>query len=78
MIGLGAAKWQAQKWPGHTSRSSGRSMEHFFCAIGQRVWKRQPLGGLIGEGGSPGRMMRLRECWTSGSGTGTAESSDCV
>ena len=40
--------------------------------MGQRVWKRQPLGGLIGEGGSPLRMMRLRECCTSGSGMGTA------
>ena len=29
MIGLGAAKWQAQKWPGSTSRNSGRSAEHF-------------------------------------------------
>ena len=29
-------------------------------ALGQRGWKRQPDGGLIGEGTSPLRMMRLR------------------
>ena len=78
MIGLGAAKWQAQKCPGSTSRNSGRSAEHFSHAMGQRVWKQQPDGASIGEGGSPARMMRLRVAWTSGSGTGTAESSDWV
>ena len=31
-----------------------------------------------GDGGSPARMMRLRVFWISGSGTGTADSSDCV
>ncbi len=77
-MGWSSAKWHAQKWPGATSRSSGRSLAQHSLAIGQRVWKRQPLGGSIGEGGSPFKMMRLRERWTSGSGTGTAESSDCV
>lgn len=78
LIGFGAAKWQAQKWPGSTSRNSGRSLEHFSQAMGQRVWKQQPDGASIGEGGSPARMMRLRVAWMSGSGTGTAESSDWV
>ncbi len=39
-------------------------------AIGQRVWKRQPEGGLTGDGMSPVRMMRLRRDSTLGSGIG--------
>ena len=74
LMGLGAAKWQAQKWPGSTSRNSGRSWEHFSHAMGQRVWKQQPEGASMGDGGSPARTMRLRVAWMSGSGTGTAES----
>ena len=72
-MGLGAAKWQAQKWPDSTSRNSGRSWEHFSHAMGQRVWKQQPEGASMGDGGSPARTMRLRVAWMSGSGTGTAE-----
>ena len=57
-MGCGSAKWHAQKWPGATSRSCGTSLEHTSFAIGQRVWNGQPVGGSIGEGGSPFRMMR--------------------
>lgn len=78
LIGNGSAKWQAQQWPGATSLNSGSFSEQMPCAIGQRVWKRQPVGGSSGDGGSPARMMRLRVFWISGSGTGTADSSDCV
>ena len=41
----------------------------------QRVWKRQPGGGLTGLGTSPLRMTRLRLRSATGSGTGTADSS---
>ena len=47
-------------------------------AIGHRVWKRQPDGGLAGLGTSPWRMMRRRARSRRGSATGTADSSDCV
>ena len=46
--------------------------------FGQRVWKTQPVGGLIGLGTSPLRMIRLRRASTSGSGLGTAEISAWV
>ena len=67
---------RGQNWA--TSLNSGSFSEQMPCAIGQRVWKRQPVGGSSGDGGSPARMMRLRVFWISGSGTGTADSSDCV
>jgi hypothetical protein len=40
-------------------------------ACGQRGWKGQPLGGLIGEGTSP--VSTIRFVWRRGSGTGMAE-----
>ena len=44
-----------------TSRSSGRSSAHRVgCAHGQRVWKRQPDGGLAGDGRSPASRIRSR------------------
>ena len=43
-----------------------------MLAIGQRVWKWQPVGGRIGLGTSPCSGMRLR--LTLGSGIGTADS----
>ena len=39
----------------------------------QRVWKRQPEGGLMGEGTSPCKTILCRVASTSGSGTGTAD-----
>ena len=50
--------------------------QQFACAIGQRGWKRQPLGGLAGLGTSPSRMIRFRA--RVGSGTGIAEISAFV
>ena len=52
------------------------SLQSGCLAIGQRVWKWQPEGGLIGLGTSPSRTMRLR--LTAGSGIGTADSSASV
>ncbi len=48
----------------------------FTQAQGQRVWSRQPEGGLIGLGASPLRIIRCRAA--AGSGTGTAEGSASV
>ena len=43
------------------SRSSGRSSaQRVGCAHGQRVWNRQPDGGLAGDGRSPVSRMRSR------------------
>jgi hypothetical protein len=56
-----------------SSRSAGRSVSHFVaCFHGHRVWNRQPVGGLAGDGRSPCSRMRLRDSSTFGSGTGTA------
>jgi hypothetical protein len=48
------------------------------CASGQRVRKRQPLGGLSALGGSPCNRCRWRTRSTATSGIGTAEISDRV
>ena len=77
-MGNGLAKWHAQWWPGATSRISGFSREQISWAMGQGGRKRQPLGGSMGLGGSPARMMRSRLRCTSGSGTGTADRSAWV
>src|ERR1043165_2646915 len=69
-------RMQATWWPGATSRNSGSMCAHSSMAIGQRVRKRQPDGGLIGVGTSPCKMIRLRFCF--GSGTGIADSNACV
>src|SRR5262249_21731306 len=68
--------WQATQWPGEISFNTCSFTEHDGTRSAQRVWKRQPDGGLIGLGTSPSRMMRLR--FTVGSGIGTAESSASV
>src|SRR4051794_1239373 len=63
-----SGKWQAAKWPGDLDSSSGISLrqrcwspsdstERYF---GQRVWKTQPDGGLIGLGRSPTSRIRSR------------------
>ena len=72
-----SAKWQAAQWPLALSSKSGAWSEQMGnWAIGQRVWKRQPLGGLIGLGTSPVRISRCR-CWR-GSGLGMAERRNLV
>ena len=45
---------------------------------GQRVWKRQAAGGFAGLGRSPASMIGSALRSTSGSGIGTAESSEIV
>src|SRR5689334_9122303 len=68
--------WQATQWPGEISFSTWSFCEHDGTRRPQRVWKRQPEGGLIGLGTSPSRMIRLR--LSVGSGMGTAESNASV
>ena len=72
------ARWQATQWFSRASRRSGSSSAHRSTAIGQRVLNRQPLGGLIGLGTSPSRMMRFRVLACAGLGIGTLDSSACV
>ena len=53
-------KWQAEKWPGVTSRSAGRWLAQRAIARGQRGWKWQPGGGSSGDGISPLTGMNTR------------------
>src|SRR5579883_809075 len=69
-------RWQAAKWSSPVSFSAGVSTRQRSKTKGQRVWKRQPLGGLAGLGTSPLSTMRLGG--VVGSGRGTAESSAFV
>jgi len=55
-------------------RQAGSVVRHSSCAIGQRVWNRQPGGGRAGLGISPCKGTRgLARC-AAGSGSGTASS----
>ena len=67
--------WHAAKRPGATSRRSGQTSAHSFLAMKQRVWKRHPGGGEIGEGISPERTIRSDGASPS---IGTADSSERV
>ena len=60
------------------ARICGSSSAQRSCAFGQRVRKRQPLGGSIGDGISPPSTVRRRRAARSGSGTGIAASSAAV
>src|SRR6185503_18518849 len=65
--------WHAAVWRSlPVANRDGLLSLQTFSAKAQRVWKRQPEGGLIGLGGSPvigGSLVRL-----SGSSDGIAES----
>src|ERR1700735_5217787 len=71
-------RWQATIWLAVTGSKAGTSWAQRSTAIGQRVRNTQPDGGLIGEGSSPERAMRVLLRSKSGSGTGTADSSAWV
>ena len=66
--------WHAAVWRGlPVANSAGLRSLHTLSANAQRVWKRQPDGGLIGFGGSPARgASRVRR---DGSIAGMAERS---
>src|SRR6478735_10729994 len=77
-----SAKWHADSCAAGVSEalkrsgiaSSGTSVAHLSCAFQQRVRKRQPDGGLAGDGTSPARRIRSRGS-SSSLTSGTAESS---
>ncbi len=82
-----SGKWQATYWPptaveSATARSCGSSSAHRSCARGQRVRKRQPDGGLVGDGISPPStslvVVRAPLPRGRGSGSGIAASSAAV
>src|SRR2546430_14319675 len=68
--------WQATQWPGDTCFSTCSYWEHDGTRRLQRVWNRQPDGGLMERGPPPPSRNRLR--LSVGSGIGTAESSASV
>ena len=73
----GYLKWHATQCPSAEAFSGGATVvQTFLSAIGQRVWRWQPVGEFSGLGTSPLSMMRLRR--TVGSGIGTADSSASV
>jgi hypothetical protein len=51
----GLIRMQAAQWSGVISRSTGFTCEHSGTAYAQRGWNRQPDGGAMGDGTSPGR-----------------------
>ena len=74
-----SAKWQATSCPVASGRRTGSCVTHSSglprrSRSQQRVWKRQPDGGLAGLGTSPVRMIRRRRPSMTGSGTGMADS----
>src|SRR5262245_45244772 len=69
-------RWQDTTCRGSTALSSGATRAHCSIANGQRGWKWQPEGGLIGDGTSPLRMMSSRGA--SGSARNAAENSAFV
>src|SRR5690606_22017483 len=71
-------KWHATYWFCFASCQTGFTFEQISIAIGQRVRNTQPLGGLIGLGSSPFKIIRSRFSSTSESGIGMAERSAFV
>ena len=64
------------RWPIAIGRSSGVSTSQTpSWKRGQRGWKLQAAGGLIGFGTSPSSTICFRARPSSGSGIGTADSS---
>ena len=57
--------------PAGVVKGAGSSSVQTAMAYGQRVWKRQPLGGSRGLGISPPRTMRVRP--TLGAGLGARD-----
>jgi hypothetical protein len=68
------ANMHAAATPAASVRNSGTSREQRGSAIGHRVWKTHPDGGLIGLGISLDRICTTLVRSMAGFGTGTAES----
>ena len=56
----GSGWWQANWWPSPIWTSGGISNRQRSVAFQQRVLNTQPVGGFIGLGRSPDRMIRSR------------------
>src|SRR5581483_1090653 len=58
--GRSSAKWQADRWPSPTRRSSGGSVAHGVGSTrsAQRGWNAQPGGTAISDGGCPSILLR--------------------
>ena len=77
MVGYaGPGWWHATQCPSAPATSSGSTASQVASARGQRVRKRQPVGGAIGDGSSP----RTAIGWSgaSGSGCGIDANRTCV
>ncbi len=72
----GSARWQAALWSAPSEPSLGSAWLHRVETMRQRGWKRQPLGGSIGFGGSP--LSGASCVRASGSMDGIEESSAAV
>ena len=73
---VSSGKWQAAMAGSPLGASCGSSTSHVpGWKRGQRGWKRQAAGGLIGLGTSPSSTIGLRARATFGFGIGTADSS---
>ena len=59
-----SAKWQAEKRPGTTSRSGGRSVTQTSCAIRQRGLNGHPGGMRMRLGGSPPMAASVWPFWS--------------
>ena len=78
---ISSAKWQATWWPGVKSRKAGSSVAQRSglprrSRSQQRVWNRQPDGGLAGDGMSP--LSTSRFFLSRGLGFGMADRSATV
>ena len=73
-----SGKWHATALPLASACKRGSTAPQRSVAFQQRVRKRQPDGGSIGEGTSPTKRMRLSELRKEGFATGTAESNALV
>ena len=67
-----SGKWQATDCPAASSRMAGSSSAQRGSARGHRVRNRQPLGGLIGDGGSPRMVFLARACGLPGTESSSA------
>jgi hypothetical protein len=55
--------WQATQWLGEISFSTCSLVEHEGTRSAQRVWKRQPEGGLIGGIGTAESSASVYGCF---------------
>ena len=72
--GVSSGKWHATTLPAPSACRGGSTDAQRSVAFQQRVRKRHPDGGSIGDGTSPTSRMRFPEPGIEGLATGTADS----